>query len=57
MILDPAERRAAIEAQAKAAAATLGLVLKDDPGLLDEVTGHVEWPVAHVGRIDDAFME
>jgi glycyl-tRNA synthetase beta chain len=57
VILDPGERRAAIAAQAKAAAGTLGLVLKDDPGLLDEVTGLVEWPVAHVGRIDDAFME
>ncbi|MBL8571885.1 MAG: glycine--tRNA ligase subunit beta [Phreatobacter sp.] len=57
VILDPAERRAEIERQAKAAAATAGLALKDDPGLLDEVAGLVEWPVAHVGTIDAPFME
>ena len=57
VILDPAERRAAIEDQVRAAAAARGLALRDDPGLLDEVTGLVEWPVAHVGRIDEAFME
>lgn len=57
VILDPAERRAEIERQAKAAAAGDGLTLKDDPGLLDEVTGLVEWPVAHVGTIDAPFME
>jgi glycyl-tRNA synthetase beta chain len=57
VILDPAERRAEIEKQAKAAAAGEGLALKDDPGLLDEVTGLVEWPVAHVGTIDAQFME
>ncbi len=56
VILDPVERRAEVERQAQAAAAGAGLVLKDDPGLLDEVTGLVEWPVAHVGTIDAAFM-
>ena len=29
----------------------------DDPGLLDEVTGLVEWPVPLLGRIDDAYMD
>ena len=29
----------------------------DDPGLLDEVAGLVEWPVPLLGRIDDAFMD
>jgi glycyl-tRNA synthetase beta chain len=57
VILDPAERRAEIERQARAAAAREGLTLKDDPGLLDEVAGLVEWPVAHVGTIDAAFMD
>ncbi len=28
----------------------------DDPGLLDEVAGLVEWPVPLFGRIDPAFM-
>ena len=57
VILDPAERRAAILSQAEALAANAGLVLKQDDGLLDEVTGLVEWPVALMGRIDEAFMD
>jgi len=56
VVLDPAERRAEVERQAKAVAAAQGLVLKDDPGLLDEVAGLVEWPVAHAGSIDAEFM-
>lgn len=57
VVLDPAERRAKIEADAKALAEQAGLSLKDDQGLLDEVTGLVEWPVVLMGEIDDAFME
>lgn len=57
VILDPAERRASILQQAEALAANAGLVLKQDDGLLDEVTGLVEWPVALMGRIDEAFMD
>ena len=38
-------------------AAARGLALVDDPGLLDEVAGLVEWPVPLLGRIDDAFMD
>ena len=56
VLLDPAERRAEVERQAKAVAAAQGLVLKDDQGLLDEVAGLVEWPVAHAGTIDAEFM-
>jgi glycyl-tRNA synthetase beta chain len=29
----------------------------EDPGLLDEVTGLVEWPVPLIGAIDPAFMD
>ncbi|MCH2393738.1 glycine--tRNA ligase subunit beta [Oceanibaculum sp.] len=57
VILDPAERRAAILSQAEALASKAGLVLKPDEALLDEVTGLVEWPVALLGRIDEAFMD
>lgn len=57
VMLDPAERRARIEADAKALCEKAGLALKDDQGLLDEVTGLVEWPVVLMGTIDDAFME
>jgi len=57
VMLDPAERRAKIKADAEALCAKEGLTLKDDPGLLDEVTGLVEWPVVHIGSIEDQFME
>ncbi len=57
VMLDQDERRAGILEQAERLAAAEGLSLRDDPGLLDEVTGLVEWPVAVMGRIDDAFMD
>lgn len=56
VILDPDERKRIIADQLKACAEKEGLVLRDDPGLLDEVTGLVEWPVTLIGTIDDAFM-
>lgn len=56
VMLDPAERRAKIKADAEALCVKEGLTLKDDPGLLDEVTGLVEWPVVHIGSIEDQFM-
>ncbi len=57
VVLDRDERRATIVAGLGALAAGAGLVVKDDPGLLSEVTGLVEWPVPLMGRIDDAFMD
>jgi glycyl-tRNA synthetase beta chain len=57
VILDPAERRAKILADATARATAVGLTLRDDPGLLDEVAGLVEWPVVLVGDIDPQFMD
>jgi glycyl-tRNA synthetase beta chain len=57
VILDGAERRAMIARAAEELAAAEGLVLEDDPALLDEVKGLVEWPVALLGSIDQAFME
>lgn len=57
VILDGAERRAMIARAAEELAAAEGLVLEDDPALLDEVKGLVEWPVALLGSIDAAFME
>ncbi|MBI2586879.1 MAG: glycine--tRNA ligase subunit beta [Rhodospirillales bacterium] len=57
VILDPAERREKIQAEAEKLAKKAGLKLKRDPGLLDEVVGLVEWPVAKLGAIDNAFME
>ena len=56
VILDAAERRRIVAAGAAALAAAEGLAVRDDPALLDEVAGLVEWPVPLVGRIDDEFM-
>lgn len=57
VILDAAERRATILAEATRAATAEGLSLRPDEGLLDEVSGLVEWPVVLCGRIDEAFMD
>jgi glycyl-tRNA synthetase beta chain len=57
VILDPAERRAEILRQAKQRIGRAKIKLKDDPALLDEVTGLVEWPVVLMGEIDPQFMD
>lgn len=57
VMLDPAERRELIRTEAEKLARDAGLELKADVGLLNEVTGLVEWPVVRMGRIDDAFMD
>jgi glycyl-tRNA synthetase beta chain len=56
VMLDPAERRKAILDQARAAAEKARLALKEDDGLLAEVTGLVEWPVVLTGSFDESFM-
>lgn len=57
VLLDPVERRDVIIRKAEEAAKREKLTVKNDPGLLDEVTGLVEWPVVLVGSIDAAYME
>jgi glycyl-tRNA synthetase beta chain len=57
VIADAAERRARVVAGIEQVAAARQLKVVDDPGLVDEVTGLVEWPVAMIGRIDDAYMD
>lgn len=57
VILDQDERRAKIKSDAEALAKALGLNLRDDPALLEEVAGLVEWPVTLIGSIDDEFMD
>ena len=56
VVLDREERKRIIAEGAGALAKAEDLTLKDDPGLLEEVCGLVEWPVALTGRIEDAFM-
>jgi len=57
VVLDPAERGATIAQQAEALARDASLKVRDDLGLLDEVTGLVEWPQVLMGRIDSDFMD
>src|SRR5260221_988360 len=56
VILDPAARRQKIADDLALTANGEGLRLRDDPALLDEVTGLVEFPVTLAGRIEPAFM-
>ena len=57
VVLDQNERREIIARDVAKLAANEGYSVKDDPGLLDEVTGLVEWPVALAASIDEAFMD
>ncbi len=56
VIADQAERRALVVEGLNAVAAQAGLTVAEDAGLVDEVTGLVEWPVALLGKIDADFM-
>ncbi|HEX5319070.1 MAG TPA: glycine--tRNA ligase subunit beta [Stellaceae bacterium] len=57
VVIDRAERRALIAKALDAKAAGEGLKVKADEGLLEEVTGLVEYPVVLSGTIDTAFMD
>jgi glycyl-tRNA synthetase beta chain len=57
VMLDAAERKAKILEDGAKLAASEGLVVKPDQGLLDEVAGLVEWPVVRMGRIEPRFMD
>lgn len=56
VVLDTERRKAIIETEAKNLAFAQGLELVEDPGLLDEVAGLVEWPVVMMGTFDEAFL-
>ena len=57
VVVDHNERKKAIERQIQALLDEHNLDLKEDIGLLEEVTGLVEWPVCLLGKIDSAFMK
>lgn len=56
VVLDSAEREAAIWQGAQNLAFAAGMEVVPDAGLLTEVAGLVEWPVPLMGRIADAFL-
>ncbi len=56
VVLDPERRRNIILEDAKELAFAQGYELVDDPALLDEVAGLVEWPVVLMGSFDASFL-
>jgi glycyl-tRNA synthetase beta chain len=56
VILDQDQRRELIRADLGRRASELGVNVKPDSGLLDEVTGLAEFPVVLAGSIDTDFM-
>jgi glycyl-tRNA synthetase beta chain len=56
VVLDTAEREAAIWQGAQNLAFAAGMEVVADPALLTEVAGLVEWPVPLMGRIGEAFL-
>ncbi|MFZ4125066.1 MAG: glycine--tRNA ligase subunit beta [Rickettsiales bacterium] len=56
VLVDREERRALVQKQVADAAAKPKLSVVNDEGLLDEVTGLVEWPTAYVGTFDEKFL-
>ncbi|WP_306140925.1 glycine--tRNA ligase subunit beta [Roseibium sp. MMSF_3412] len=57
VVLDADRRKDMILNDAKDRALALGLELVEDPGLLEEVAGLVEWPVVLTGSFDKDFLE
>jgi glycyl-tRNA synthetase beta chain len=57
VLVDAADRSRVIADRIAGLAAEKALTVVDDPGLLDEVAGLVEWPVPHLGRIADEHMD
>jgi glycyl-tRNA synthetase beta chain len=57
VILDPAERAARIEHDAKQLAFAQGMDVVEDKALLAEVAGLVEWPVTLMGEIGEDFLD
>lgn len=56
VVLDSARRKDIILADAKTLAQAQNYELVEDQGLLDEVSGLVEWPVALMGSFDKDFL-
>ena len=57
VVLDADRRKAIILADARSLALAHRLELVEDEGLLEEVAGLVEWPVALMGEFDSAFLD
>ena len=57
VVIDAERRKSIILDDAKNLAFANGLELVEDEGLLDEVSGLVEWPVVLMGEFEDDFLQ
>ena len=57
VLVDAADRKTVIAKGLACIAAERSVIIIDDPGLLDEVAGLVEWPVVLAGRIAAEHMD
>jgi glycyl-tRNA synthetase beta chain len=57
VLVDAEDRVRGIEDAIPELVSEKGILWTQDPALVEEVAGLVEWPVARLGRIDDAFMD
>jgi glycyl-tRNA synthetase beta chain len=57
VVLDPQRRKDTIVTDAKQLAFAQGYELVEDPVLLDEVAGLVEWPVVLMGSFDPEYLK
>jgi glycyl-tRNA synthetase beta chain len=56
VVLDPERRKDTILTDAKQLAFAQGFELVEDPALLDEVAGLVEWPVVMMGSFEQEYL-
>jgi glycyl-tRNA synthetase beta chain len=56
VVLDSVDRKEYIQDGLAKEAKKLGLIIKEDPALLEEVIGLVEYPQVLVGKIDQKFL-
>lgn len=57
VVVDAERRQNIILAEARSQALARGLELIEDPALLEEVAGLVEYPVVHIGQFSPRFLE
>jgi glycyl-tRNA synthetase beta chain len=57
VVLDAERRKAIIETEAKHLAFAQHLEVVEDPALVEEVAGLVEWPVVMMGAFDEDFLD
>lgn len=57
VMLDHRKRKDRLQRDIEKLAENVGLIVKKDEGLLDEVVGLTEWPVPLLGKIDRDFMD